>query len=142
MDKKIIEKFVKIKPLDILKNPKGDIFKIINRHDKFYSKFGELYLTTIKENLIKGWKFHKIMKMNLVVPVGRVKFVFYCPNINFFYEVEIGIDNYMLLNINPKIWFGFKGMDKGTNLILNFSNIVHEDSEVLNKELNQIDYKW
>ena len=53
MDKKIIEKFVKIKPLDILKNPKGDIFKIINRHDKFYSKFGELYLTTIKENLIK-----------------------------------------------------------------------------------------
>ena len=45
-------------------------------------KFGEVYFTWIKKNYLKGWKFHKKMHMNLTVPVGKIRCIFYDKNIN------------------------------------------------------------
>ena len=53
-----LKKIKKIK-LDIIKNKKGDILKYLNRKDKFFNKFGEIYFTEIKKNEIKGWNYHK-----------------------------------------------------------------------------------
>ena len=61
----------------IISHSKGNIMKYIQKSDKNYLNFGEVYFSWIKKNNFKGWKFHKKMHMNLVVPVGSVRFVFY-----------------------------------------------------------------
>lgn len=142
MDKIEINKLIKRNKLNIFKNPKGDILKVINSKDRYFKGFGETYFTKINKNKVKGWKYHKKMISNLVVPVGRVKFVFYFPKNDYFHEEIVGLNNYNILTVSPKIWFAFKGLNNGLNLILNFSNIIHNDSEVLSKNLKAIKYNW
>jgi len=142
MDQVDINKYIKKYPLKKIKNNKGDILKIINSGEDFYNGFGEAYFSIIKKNKIKGWKYHKKMKSNLVVSAGLVKFVFYFPKNNYFHEEEIGINKYNLLSISPKVWFAFKGISNNLNLILNISNIKHDDNEVLTRSLKDIKYNW
>ena len=59
------------------------------------------------------------MTMNLIVPIGMVRFVF-CDNENQKYREEyIGATNYSRLMVPPKIWFGFQGISDSDSLILN-----------------------
>lgn len=135
-NKKII-----IENLEIINNPKGNIFKFLDKKNKTFNNFGELYISEIKQNKVKAWKLHKEMIMNLVVPVGHVKFVFFNTDFELIYDIIIGENNYKKINVLPSIWFGFKGIDK-KNLVLNFSNIIHSDKESLNLDLNTINYEW
>ena len=73
------------------------------------------------------------MTMNLVVPIGEVYFVFYDENLQKFQDITIGINNYSRLTIFPGIWFAFKGLSKTPSMIVNFSNIEHNDLEVEKK---------
>ena len=82
------------------------------------------------------------MTMNLVVPVGRVKFVFYSEEKNIFEEYILGEDNYNRLTVNPLLWFGFQGMDEGKNLVMNIANIEHDPDEVERKNLMDLKYLW
>ena len=43
----------------IISNNKGNIIKIINKNNKEFIKFGELYFSEIKKSYIKGWNLHK-----------------------------------------------------------------------------------
>jgi hypothetical protein len=54
---------IKINKLKIKFHKKGNIIKMMSSNNK--NKFGELYISIIKKNKIKGWKFHKKMHMNL-----------------------------------------------------------------------------
>jgi len=80
------------------------------------------------------------MTVNVVVPVGHVRFV--VRTNSGFDEYDLGPDhNYGRLTIEPGSWFGFAG---GTNggLVLNLSDIVHRPDEADGKELNEFDYDW
>ena len=59
-----------------------------------------------------------------------------------FEEITLGPNNYSRITVLPNIWFGFQGLFKGNNLVMNLSNIEHDPSEVRRKELSEIDYKW
>ena len=58
------------------KNPKGEVYKILNYKSKNYKGFGELYMTTLNNNVSKGWNLHKKITCNLFVTKGKVKFFF------------------------------------------------------------------
>lgn len=120
----------------------GNIFHIIKKTEKDFMGFGEAYFSLVNFNMIKAWKKHTSMTSNLVVPVGNVKFVFFCEKEKCFREEIIGENNYSRITIPPNIWFGFKGLEKKINLILNIANITHNDNEVIKKDLSEIFYKW
>ena len=80
--------------------------------------------------------------MNLVVPVGRVKFVFYLEATQQFRVETIGCHNYCRLTVPPGIWFGFTGLGQTQNLVVNVANLPHDPSEVERRELAAIDYNW
>ena len=87
------------------------------------------------------------MVMNLIVPSGEVKFVFFDDRkksiiTNRFQEIVISKNNYKRITVPPNIWFGFKGIGKENNLVVNLSNIEHSDEEVERKEINKINYNW
>ena len=135
---------ININQLDKFKLDNGDLFKGININEDDYKEFGELYFSFINFQSIKAWKRHTKMHMNLFVPVGDVKFVFFCEQSLNFREIEIGENNYNRISVPPTIWFGFKGLSKGKNLVVNFASIVHSDNEVekLNIMNDKIKYDW
>ena len=106
------------------------------------NNFGEVYFSSVKYNIIRAWKLHTKMTLNLIVPVGMVKFVFYFENTNKFLEYKIGEENYYRLTVAPKIWFGFQGLNKTQNLIMNISDIEHSQEEMKKKNIQDIQYNW
>ena len=121
----------------------GDVLHGIKKNEKTYFGFGEAYFSNIKKGKIKGWKLHKEMTMNLIVPSGTVKFVFFDEKLKSHQELTIGRINYCRVTVPPKIWFAFQGLDnKYPNLVFNFANLQHDPNEVIRKEINEIFYNW
>ena len=67
---------IKVNSAKIIKVNFGNVLKIMDNKSIGYSRFGEAYFSFINYNKIKGWKRHSKMRMNLVVPFGKVQFVF------------------------------------------------------------------
>jgi dTDP-4-dehydrorhamnose 3,5-epimerase len=123
----------------------GNVLHAMKANEAGYVSFGEAYFSFIESGSIKAWKRHTKMIMNLVVPVGMVRFVFYLEHnesVQDFRVLEIGRDNYARITVPPGIWFGFQGLGKSENLVLNISNILHDTNEVDKKSLKEIKYDW
>jgi len=136
-----------INTLKIIKNNKGDILRGLRSDENFFNGFGEAYFSKIKFNIIKGWKLHKEMTMNLIVPYGIVKFVFFDDRKNSktkgnFCEHILSQENYCRLTVSPNIWFAFMGLDDEDSIVLNLSNILHNENEVEGRLIEDIPYDW
>ncbi len=121
--------------------PNGDVMHGMKNSDNGFVGFGEAYFSWINANAVKAWKRHTKMTMNIIVPIGKVRIVFYNESEGFRVE-EIGTDNYVRLTVPPGIWFGFQGMGNSHNLLLNIASILHDPNEVERLEINSINYKW
>ena len=141
MGKSILDK-IKITPLKITQISSGNVMKALQKSELKKWSFGEAYFSKIKHNKIKAWKYHLKMTLNLVVPFGKVKFVFYSQKENTFKLVEIGQKNYRRISVAPKVWFGFKGCSKHESIILNISNAPFSSKEILRRKINEIKYNW
>ena len=64
----------KLEKIKIIKNSKGNIFKLLSRKSKLYVKFGEVYLSEVKPNKFKGWKLSDKYTQLLTVIKGAVEF--------------------------------------------------------------------
>jgi len=135
-----------ITPLKKIKTLGGDVMHIMKRSDIGYADFGEAYFSWISIGAIKAWKRHAQMTMNLVVPVGQVRFVFRCFNdttgADEFRVEEIGAARYARITVPPSIWFGFQGLQSPKSLVLNLSNIEHNPNEIERLSLSDINYDW
>ena len=121
----------------------GDVLHGMKCSDPGYVDFGEAYFSSIKYSRVKAWKKHTKMTMNLVVPIGKVKSVFFNDKKKVFQKIIIGANCYKRISVPPNIWFAFQGMSKNVNLIINFSDIiVKKVKDVKSIDLNQINYKW
>ena len=122
--------------------PAGNILRALKRNELKKWTIGEAYFSKIKFNKIKAWKYHLKMTLNLAVPHGKVKFVFYSQQDDAFRVVEIGDKQYSRLTVPPKIWFGFKGISKPESIILNLANFQHNPKEILRCKKNKIKFNW
>ncbi len=133
---------VSLTKLKVINLDKGNVLRAIKNDELDFDKFGEAYFSTINPLAIKGWKLHKSMKLNLVVPVGNVKFVFHDGYTGLFREEVIGISNYCRLSVPPGIWVAFQGVSCSPSLILNIANIPHDPDESFSKPIEYFDYNW
>lgn len=120
----------------------GDVLHALKRTDSGYMGFGEAYFSMIAARAVKAWKLHRKMTLNLVVPIGDVRFVFFSQDRKVHREVTIGASNYERLTVPPSIWFGFEGLAAPFSLILNVADIPHDPDEVQRKPLTEFDYDW
>ena len=72
---------------------------------------------------------------------GEVRFVFIDKDHQIL-KLDVSKKNYIRITVPPKIWFGFKGLARNTSLVVNLSNIMHDEKEVQNFSLDYFDYKW
>ncbi len=120
----------------------GDIFHCLKNSENSFYGFGEAYFSNIKFSKIKAWKRHMRMTCNLIVPYGKVKFIFYDEDSDTKSTFEIGEDNYCRITVLPKIWFGFEGLHHPSSLILNISDIPHSPNEIERKEIDASNFPW
>lgn len=134
-----------ITQLDIIDTRGGNVMHAMKNSSAGYSKFGEAYFSQVHFGAIKAWKRHKTMVLNLVVPVGKIKFVLFDDrkiSSGKFQEVILSKENYCRLTVPPMIWMGFQGLDSDISLLLNIANIVHSPEESDRKPVNNIKYEW
>ena len=120
----------------------GNVMHALKATEKNFNGFGEAYFSCVSFNAIKAWKLHTKMTMNLVVPRGCIKFIFYDNETQKSLEKVVGENNYSRLMVPPGIWFGFQGVSKRESLLLNISDIPHDPEEVQRKLISEIDYNW
>jgi len=134
---------IKIVSLKRIEVPGGDVMHAMKKSDPGYENFGEAYFSWAKKDHVKAWKLHTRMTLNLVVPVGKIRFVFVSPNDPTAFRVEdIGTSNYVRITVPPGLWFGFKGLVEEDSLLLNIANIIHEPDETVKEALSFFSYNW
>ena len=134
-----------VTPLQRINTSSGDVLHGMKRNDAGYTGFGEAYFSWVSVDAVKAWKLHTQMTMNVVVPVGKVRFVFHSANsddVEEFRVEEIGEDHYARITVPPGIWFGFQGLYTPQSLVMNVANIYHDPNEVESMALSDINYKW
>ena len=138
-------KDVLITPLNIINVEGGNVLHCMKAFEGGFSGFGEAYFSEINHNSIKAWKRHKEMTLNLIVPIGAIRFVLYDDRqgVNHkFQEVTISRDNYCRLTVPPMIWIGFQGVSNSTSMLLNIANIKHNPKEADIRDMKDIEFDW
>jgi dTDP-4-dehydrorhamnose 3,5-epimerase len=136
--------YITVTNLPIIETVGGSVLKGLLKTDSTFNGFGEAYFSEVEPGAIKGWKYHKEMTLNLIVPKGQVKFVFCIQeeDTDKFEEIVIGKEMYARITVKPGIWFGFQGVHSETSLVLNIADILHRAEEVDRLGLNDIKYNW
>lgn len=138
-----------VTPLKTIHHPNGDLYHIMRNFDSGFAGFGEVYISTIKHELVKAWKKHFKMTCNFVVPVGAVKMVI-CDKrkgsgtFGMINEFILSRENYFRLTVPPELWYGFSGVTAGENMMINLADITHDPEEQVNVGREEIDinYTW
>lgn len=129
-----------ITPLKIIDQIEGRVMHALKESEDSFINFGEAYFSSVHYGMTKGWKLHKKMTLNLIVPHGEIRFLVHHGNeesdvIPLVDEV-LGENNYSRLTIPPNNWVAFQGIGMGKNMLLNIANIEHDPSESINKSLS------
>jgi dTDP-4-dehydrorhamnose 3,5-epimerase len=133
--------------LNIIEADSGSVYHGFKNTDKGFKEFGEVYFSSVNYNAIKPWKCHKIMTLNLVVPVGCVLFGFVDGRVDSStsgkkLKLVFSQDPYFRLTVPPGIWFSFRGLGKSLNLIVNIADIPHDSKEIERKKINEMKFDW
>ena len=67
---------IKLTKIKNITTPNGSVLHALKYSENDLDIFAETYFSLIKKNRINGWKMHNEMSLNLIVPVGEVKFNF------------------------------------------------------------------
>ncbi len=82
----------------------GDVMHALKHSDDGFNGFGEVYFSWVDPESIKAWKCHQRMTLNLVAPVGEVRFFFRLTNQkDNLRSVTIGGRRYAHLTVPPGI---------------------------------------
>lgn len=139
---------VELHPLKHIIVPKGDIFHALKSTDKGYAGFGEAYFSQIESGAVKGWKRHNRMTLNIIVPVGKIRFVVYddregsATNGKFQEVILSSESNYQRLTLAPGLWMAFQGMDKGISMLMDIIPEPHDPSEADRKDIEEIKFNF
>ncbi len=133
---------IMLTPLARIETAGGDVLHAMKQSDAGYADFGEAYFSWVSVGYVKAWKRHTRMTMNVVVPVGQVRFVFCLDGVDEFRVEEIGVDRYARITVPPGIWFGFQGLATPQSLVLNIASIPHDPNEVERLSLSDVKYGW
>jgi dTDP-4-dehydrorhamnose 3,5-epimerase len=128
---------------------KGGVLHAMTASSGGYRGFGEAYFSEITEGAIKTWRQHRRVTMNLVVPVGQVRFVLHDDRAESrtkgrSEEHRIGTagGHYARLTVPPLVWVAFQGLGPGTSLILDIIDEPHDPDEAASLPISSFPFAW
>jgi dTDP-4-dehydrorhamnose 3,5-epimerase len=140
---------VKVIPLRRIPDERGTILHMLRATDPHFTRFGEIYFSSVYEGVVKGWHKHEEMTLHYACVHGRVKVVLYDERAGSktkdgLMEIFLGADSHSLVIIPPGVWNGFKGMSAPDALVANCCSHAHDPkrSTRLDPFSNHIPYDW
>jgi len=140
---------IKITPLKQIEDERGKVMHMLRNDSKSFSKFGEIYFSTVHPNKVKGWHLHGKMTLNYAVVLGEIKLVLYDarPDSKTKGKVQeffLSQKNYKLVSVPPLIWNGFMGIGSETAIVANCADLPYDDTEIKRKSAfdKDIPYDW
>jgi len=117
----------------------------IKATDLGYEGFAEAYFSMAEHGAVKGWKRHREMTLNLIVPIGSIRFVLFddrpdSQTNNVFQEIVLSPNNYKRLTVPPMIWLAFQGFSHDMSMLLNVANTPHDPDEADKKKRDEIEF--
>lgn len=135
LERMVPELLPALTPLRRIAHPQGDIQHALKAGDAGFAGFGEAYFTRVHGGAVKGWKRHRRMQLNLVVPCGAVRFYLRDDSgrrLAFLLGDQPGAPEgaaYARLTVPPGWWMAFEGVGHPLNLVLNLASIAHDPQE-------------
>jgi len=126
---------VVLTPLRIIDGESGRVLHAMRSDGAGFAGFGEAYFSTVAHGAVKGWKKHRQMVLNLVVPIGCIRFYLWDERSVSDHDgarwacVDLGTENYQRLTVPAGLWVAFRGLGPGENWLLNLASVPHEPSE-------------
>ncbi len=120
----------------------GDVLHALKAQDKTFCGFGEAYFSLVRKGFIKSWRRHRRATLNLVVPLGEVKFITTAKGENFEEYILSSHDNFARLTVPPGLWLAFQGLQNEESIILNISDRAHQGKEIDRCDLSDFSYDW
>ena len=140
---------VRVTPLKILKDDRGQVMHMLRSDAPHFQKFGEIYFSVVNLGVTKGWKVHTRAEGNCTVPHGRVRFVLYdaredSPTYGEFMDMTIGAtpDAYRLLTIPPGVALAWRNLGADMAIVANCATEVHAPDEGKTLPLDTYAYEW
>ena len=132
-------------PLKKISKVGGSVFHALKSSDIGYTGFGEVYFSSAEPGVTTDWKLHKRMTLNIVVPVGKIKFVLFdqrdgSSTFGNSIQVILGSNHYSRLTIPPNIWVSFQGASEFESVLANIADLEHDPTEAIRKPLDTFDF--
>jgi len=117
-------KDVKIKHLKVIPDERGRLMEIFRRDDNIFEKFGQVYVTTVKSNVVKAWHYHKKQTDNFCCISGKIRLGLYdarknSPTFGKTMDMKLSLEEPKLVSIPANVYHGFKGIAKVESIIIN-----------------------
>lgn len=121
-------------PLRIFADERGEVMHMLRADAPHFAGFGEIYFSSVRCRMVKGWKRHRQMTLNFAVPVGQVRLILFddrndSPSNAQKQELLLGRDPYELVIVPPGIWAAFQGVSQETSLVANCASLPHDPTE-------------
>src|SRR5262249_41224022 len=142
---------VVLRPLRQFVDDRGRTMHMLRNDDLHFRAFGEIYFSGIRHGRIKGWYRHREKTLNFAVPSGTIRVVIFDGRADSatrgrLDEFQLGedADDYALLTIPPRLWYGMQGLAPGTSIIANCADLPNEPTESDRKPPDSPDvpYTW
>ncbi len=142
---------VKLKKLKVIPDDRGRLMEILRSDDEIFTRFGQVYMTTARPQVVKAWHWHKLQTDNFTCVFGKMRLALYdarkvsktYKEIN---EFEISTENPMLVHIPSGIYHGFKCIGNEEAIVINTITRPYDhknpDEYRLDAFDNDIDYDW
>jgi dTDP-4-dehydrorhamnose 3,5-epimerase len=140
---------VRVTPLTQISDNRGQVMHMLSTKSTTFLSFGEIYFSCTNPGVVKAWYQHKKMIMNFAVVSGELKLVLYDDRGNSISQGQIdemilSPENYFLVTVPPKIWYGFKTTSEETSILANCTSIPHDPLEIVRipSTDSSIPYSW
>jgi dTDP-4-dehydrorhamnose 3,5-epimerase len=142
---------VVVKKLRVIPDERGRLMEILRSDDEFFSRFGQVYMTTAYPGVVKAWHYHKKQTDHVAVVKGMLKLVLYdnrddSPTKGEINEFFLGQHNPVLVKIPPLVLHGFKCMSEEEAICINVPSEVYNfdqpDEFRVDPHKNDIPYAW
>lgn len=130
----------RVTPERRIDNPRGDILHAMKASSPGFAGFGEAYFSMVNPGDVKGWKRHNRMTLNLIVPVGQVRFVLHDEKD--FETILLGPSDYGRVTVQPGLWMAFQGAAASPSMLLNIADIEHDPAEADSVALDHFRFDW
>ena len=142
---------VATKKLRVIPDERGRLMEILRADDQLFSRFGQVYMTTVYPGVVKGWHYHKKQTDHFAVVKGMAKLVLYdnrddSPTKGDINEFFVGEHNPLLVKIPPLVLHGFKCISEEEAICITVPTEVYNyeqpDEFRIDPHKNDIPYSW